>query len=47
MDVMKEPFVIFDDDHYENPYLRKHLIRLRTEDGLRGIEDVMLILKFF
>ena len=46
MDVIKEPFVIFDDEYYENPYLRKHLIRLREEDGLRGIEDILMILKF-
>lgn len=46
-DAMRDYFVIFDDDQYENSYLRKYLIRLRTEDGLRGIEDVLLILKFF
>lgn len=46
-DVMKEPFVIFDDDHYENPYLRKHLIQLSAEDGLRGIEDIRLVLQLF
>ena len=46
MDVIKERFVIFDDQHYENSYLRKHLIHLRAEDGLRETEDVMLVLKF-
>ena len=38
------PFLIFDDQPYSNEMLKPHLIQLRSEDGLRGIEDINQIL---
>lgn len=43
-DAYEGPFLIFDDQPYYSEKLKPHLIQLRSEDGLRGIEDINQIL---
>lgn len=43
-DAYDGPFLILDDQPYYNEKLKPHLIQLRSEDGLRGIEDIEQIL---